>query len=67
MRYRVLVREVHVSHRIVEAPGPEEAKIIAAMEGDEDYCEYSHTLDADTWTVEIDKDNDDPPALKEEP
>ena len=37
------------------------------MEGDEDYCEYSHTLDADTWTVEIDKDNDDPPALKEEP
>lgn len=50
-KYCVYIREVHVSHRFVEANSPEEAKDLA---GDEacSYLEYSHTLDKDTWTVE---------------
>jgi hypothetical protein len=51
MQYRVLIREVHVSHRLVEAASPEEAKENAG-DGEEIFCEYSHTLPRDTWTVE---------------
>jgi len=51
MQYIVLIREVHVSHRLVEANSPEEAKENAG-DGMEVFCEYSHTLSQDTWTVE---------------
>ena len=51
--YYVLVREVHVSYRRVEASSPEEAKKVAQEGGGEDsHLEYSHTLDPETWTVE---------------
>lgn len=51
--YFVLVREVHVSHREVEADSPEQALDKAQQgEGDEVFLEYSHTMDRDTWTVE---------------
>ena len=53
--FHVLIREVHVSCRLVEASSPEEA-IALAKEGNHDleelFLEYSHTLDADSWTVE---------------
>lgn len=51
MKYRVLIREVYVSHRIVEANSEDEALQIAGDE-EEDYLEYSHTLPKETWTVE---------------
>jgi len=50
-KYKVLIREVHVSHRIVEAKDEKDA-IEEAGGGEETYLEYSHTLDPDTWTVE---------------
>jgi hypothetical protein len=51
--YYVLVREVHVSYRKVEASSPEEAKNkVCDGEGDEVQLEYSHTLDSDKWTIE---------------
>lgn len=53
-KYRVLIREVHVSHRIIEASSAEEA-LREAGEGTEVYLEYSHTLDPETWTVELEK------------
>lgn len=52
-KYTVLVREVHVSHMVVEADSPEEAiKKIKDGDGDEATCEYSHTLDSETWSVD---------------
>jgi len=49
----VLVREVHVSSRVVYATSPENA--IEAVNNEEDEeeiaCEYSHTLDPNTWTA----------------
>jgi len=55
MKYRVLVREVHVQHTIVEADSEEEA-IKKVAEGEETVdvreLEYSHTLDKETWTAE---------------
>lgn len=59
--YIVMVREVHVSHRRIGIPeelaSPEAAiREVARGDGDETYCEYSHTLDPDTWTVEEDTD-----------
>jgi hypothetical protein len=56
MKYRVLVREVYVSHIEVEAD-TERAAIEAVNAhgtdaGEEVLSEYSHTLDTDTWTVE---------------
>ena len=51
MLYRVAIREVHVSHRIVEASSEAEAKDLAA-DADDEFTEYSHTLDKDLWTVE---------------
>ena len=51
--FHVLIREVHVSCRLVEASNPEEAIALAKEGNDEElYLEYSHTLDADSWTVE---------------
>ena len=49
--YLVGIREVHVSHRIVKADSLEEAEHDAGG-GTEIFCEYSHTLDPDTWTWE---------------
>ena len=49
------VREVHVSHRRIYAETPEEALdlyVNGEKEGEEIFCEYSHTLDPDTFTVE---------------
>lgn len=52
-KYTVLVREVHVSHMVVEADSPKEAiKKIKDGDGDEALCEYSHTLDSETWSVD---------------
>jgi len=50
-KYKVLIREVHVSHRIVEAKDEKDA-IEKAGDSEEDYLEYSHTLDEHTWNVE---------------
>lgn len=50
-KFYVCIREVHVSHRIVEADTPEQAKELAG-DAPEDYLEYSHTLDKEHWTVE---------------
>lgn len=57
-KFNVMVREVHVSHRHVNAEGKEEAieKVANCDENDEVYLEYSHTLDSETWTVEEVKD-----------
>lgn len=49
--YIVLIREVHISHRKVQAESEEEAKKLAP-DSEETYLEYSHTLDEETWTVE---------------
>jgi len=53
--FNVLVREVWVSHRRVQAKSAEEAMAIASddlTETEETYREYSHTLEPDSWTVE---------------
>ena len=49
------IREVHVSHRRVVATSPE-AAIEKAGDAEELFCEYSHTLESDLWTVEQGKD-----------
>jgi hypothetical protein len=49
------IREVHVSTRAVEAESEEEALALivnGVEDGEEVICEYSRTLDPDTWTVE---------------
>ncbi len=54
-KFHVHIREVHVSTREIEAESAEEAlRIIVDGEedGEEVMCEYSHTLDPDTWTLE---------------
>ena len=52
-KYNVLIREVHVSHRTVEADNEDEAIETAARgEGEETYLEYSHSLDTETWILE---------------
>lgn len=54
-RYTVLVREVHVSHRVVEAASPKEAiRRVEDGEGEEEFLEYSDTLNPDKWSVEDD-------------
>ena len=50
-KFNVLIREVHVSHREVEAEDEAEAMRLAG-DAEEHYLEYSHVLDKDTWTVE---------------
>lgn len=44
-KFRVLIPEVHYSHRIIEAETPEEARERAGEEGEEVYLEYSHTIE----------------------
>jgi len=58
-RYRVLIREVHVSHRVVEADSESEA-LDEAGDIEENYSEYSHSMDKETWTVE-----EEPPSKVE--
>lgn len=52
-QYTVLVREVHISPRIVYANSPEEAiREICENGGEEEMdLEYSHTEPVDTWSV----------------
>jgi len=50
-KYRVLIREVHVSHRVVEAESPAAALELAG-DADDTFTEYSHSLPKDQWTVE---------------
>jgi len=50
-RFYVAIREVHVSHREVEAETREEA-IRLAEDAEETFLEYSHTLDSEHTTVE---------------
>lgn len=54
-KYFVYVREVHVQTVEVEAKDEDEA-IDKVKDGEGEYLddalEYSHCLDADTWTVE---------------
>ena len=53
MKYLVQVREVHISHREIEAESAEQAlSFVADQDGEETFLEYSHTLDPDLWTVE---------------
>jgi hypothetical protein len=51
--FHVEIREVHVSTRAVEADSAEEAirKVKDCEELEEISCEYSHTLDSETWQV----------------
>lgn len=51
---RVLIREVHYSHRVVDVPeGTSNEDIIrAALDEPEQYLEYSHTMDSQHHTVE---------------
>ena len=53
MEFIVSVREVHVSHREVQAKTAEDAMDkVQDGDGEEVFMEYSHMLDSDTWTVE---------------
>ena len=53
-KFVVNIREVHVSSREIEAESAEEAlRLVKDGEGEEILCEYSHTLDEDTWTVDV--------------
>ena len=57
----VSVREVHVQGYKVIADDEESAKDIVRLGGGdllEERFEYSHTLDSETWTVEIEKDGE---------
>lgn len=56
-RYTILIREVHVAHHTVSANSKEEAvKMVKDGESCEEYIEYSHTMDDDTWQIEEVKD-----------
>ena len=58
MKYIVLVREVHISHVLINAASEEEAiTLVKDAEGEEVYSEYSHTLDPNTWTIENENEN----------
>jgi hypothetical protein len=47
------VREVHVQTMLVEAETEKEAiDKVREGEGESCLCEYSHTLDSETWTAE---------------
>ena len=61
--WRVLIREVHVSHRLVEACSIQEA-MEKAGDGEETYMEYSHTLPKNTWTAEVEPDPTPPPGSR---
>jgi hypothetical protein len=55
-QYRVGVREVHVRHFGVMAENEDEAMRLvlerAESVTDLEFCEYSHELGSDTWSVE---------------
>lgn len=65
--YRVGIREVHVSQRLVWARDEEEALGIAGDQGEEEIVEYSHTMSKDTWTVELQEGADGPVAAPPQP
>ena len=56
--FMVGVREVHARYFRVEAENEEEAKDLVDRRAPEvtdlSFCEYSHELDRDTWSVEED-------------
>jgi hypothetical protein len=61
-KFIVSVREVHVQGYRVNADDEESAKdVVRAGGGDllEERFEYSHTLDSETWSVEIEKDGEE--------
>lgn len=49
-KYLVEIREVHVSHREVEASSPEEAMNLAE-DAEDLFTEYSHTMPKEHWVV----------------
>ena len=55
-KYLVGVREVHVRFYSVQADSEENAKELVSKQDpsvvDEEFLEYSHELDRDTWSVE---------------
>lgn len=52
MVYKVFAQEIHVSTVKVEANSEEDAiNRVGAGWGEEVACEYSYTLDPDTWSV----------------
>ena len=55
-KYLVGVREVHVRFYSVQADNEEEAKELVSRRDssvvDEEFLEYSHELDRNTWSVE---------------
>ena len=54
--YTVNVREVHVNSYTVKAESEDEAKdLVADGQGDmmDDMLEFSHSLDTDCWTVDV--------------
>lgn len=57
--YVVGVREIHLRHYRVKAESEDQAKEMVQQSDDSvvdmDYEEFSHTLDSDTWTVEVAK------------
>lgn len=55
-KFTVRIREVHVSHREVEAETVEEA-IELAGGAEESFLEYSHTLGEDHWDVQDEDGN----------
>ena len=55
--YRVMVREVHVQQVDIEADNEKDAiEGVQMGEGEmqDNRLEYSHTLDPELWTVEVD-------------
>ena len=59
MKYLVGIREIHISYREVELPdgATKEDIINAAMESDDDYLEYSHTMDSSNITINLIKES----------
>jgi len=54
-KFTVLVREVHIRHRTVEAMCPQEALARATEDlscTEDVHLEFSHTMSPDSWTVE---------------
>lgn len=51
-QFIVEVREVHISHRQIEAEDQDSAvSLVEQGEGEEVYLEYSDTKDKSTWSV----------------
>lgn len=51
-QYLIGIQEVHYSWRRIEADSLEEA-LHDAGGATEEYLEYSHTMDTDTWITEV--------------